>query len=497
MAILKSLLGSKKDDSAKAEMGVDTFNLIKIFRAMSYRLGETVSDLLDNSIDALADEVRVTYKLIESGAFLIISDNGAGLNETSIDESMSIGSNRKRDENDLGKFGMGMKLSSITQADTVILISKQKGHKAAIRTISYKHIEKTQKVELLKYSDTDITPSLNASDISDDLYEDIDSSGSTLILTDFRKSYDFTNIAHKKRHNIEVNYLREYLSRTFEHHLKFEEIKIFLNEEELVPLDPFYRNEKNSDNKRLGFEKHIAHFTFDENPLKVEFLLLPPSYIKKDLHTTKRLKKIYDHDKVKQQGVYVYRNNRLIKSGGGWEDIFDLQIHSSKECARVVIHAGPKWDEKLRLNVTKTDYEFPQEFKQMLLEYAGSKRKEWGYGSKKLTDFWDSSRDKNIKPPDIPNVPKPKPTPSPSPSPTINPVFKPGPKPNPGPKPVVKPKPTNPNQIEIDFSLRKINSPQSTDLIYYSELSNSVSVNISHPMYKELISEMEKIINNE
>ena len=121
-----------------------------------------------------------------------------------------------------------------------------------------------------------------------------------------------------------------------------------------------------------------------------------------------------------------------------------------------MIHAGPKWDEKLRLNVTKTDYEFPQEFKQMLLEYAGSKRKEWGYGSKKLTDFWDSSRDKNIKPPDIPNVPKPKPTPSPSPSPTINPVFKPGPKPNPGPKPVVKPKPTDPNQIEIDFSLRKL-----------------------------------------
>ena len=62
MAILKSLLGSKKDDSAKAEMGVDTFNLIKIFRAMSYRLGETVSDLLDNSIDALATEVKITYK---------------------------------------------------------------------------------------------------------------------------------------------------------------------------------------------------------------------------------------------------------------------------------------------------------------------------------------------------------------------------------------------------------------------------------------------------
>ena len=56
----KIIVRFKKDDSAKAEMGVDTFNLIKIFRAMSYRLGETVFDLLDNSIDALADEVRVT-----------------------------------------------------------------------------------------------------------------------------------------------------------------------------------------------------------------------------------------------------------------------------------------------------------------------------------------------------------------------------------------------------------------------------------------------------
>ena len=67
-----------------------------------------------------------------------------------------------------------------------------------------------------------------------------------------------------------------------------------------------------------------------------------------------------------------------------------------------MIHAGPKWDEKLRLNVTKTDYEF-QEFKQMLLEYAALKERN-GVTDLKLTG-WDSSRDKNIKPLDIPNVP--------------------------------------------------------------------------------------------
>ena len=121
MAIFKSFRGIKKEKTDKAQMGVNTYNLIKIFRAMSYKLGETVSDLLDNSIDAFATEIKITYKLIESGAFLIISDNGAGLNEKSIDESMSIGSNRKRDESDLGKFGMGMKLSSMTQADLSLI----------------------------------------------------------------------------------------------------------------------------------------------------------------------------------------------------------------------------------------------------------------------------------------------------------------------------------------------------------------------------------------
>ena len=122
--------------------------LMGSLRSMGYSFESAVADIIDNSISAHATYVKVLFptdplKPISIG----ILDDGEGMSNEKLFEAMrygSMASEAERDEDDLGRFGMGMKAASLSQCRNLTVVSYCNGKRSAY-TWDYGYIHKKQK----------------------------------------------------------------------------------------------------------------------------------------------------------------------------------------------------------------------------------------------------------------------------------------------------------------------------------------------------------------
>lgn len=103
--------------------------LVESTRSIGYSFEAAVADIVDNSISAGATEVLIGFQSIEP-AWLCIEDNGCGMTAEELENAMRYGSQSslaQRSENDLGRFGLGMKMASLSQCRTLIVMTKKNG----------------------------------------------------------------------------------------------------------------------------------------------------------------------------------------------------------------------------------------------------------------------------------------------------------------------------------------------------------------------------------
>lgn len=103
----------------------------------SHSFESAVADLVDNSIDAGAR--RVLIRFLRSGGVVIglrVIDDGKGMDALGIDFAMQYAKTRDYGAGDLGHFGIGMKASSMSQADTLRVYSMSAGAVPAGRQIN-------------------------------------------------------------------------------------------------------------------------------------------------------------------------------------------------------------------------------------------------------------------------------------------------------------------------------------------------------------------------
>ena len=89
---------------------------------------------------------------------IIIADNGEGMNKEVLLDSMKIGSsdpNKERAENDLGRFGMGMKTAAFSLAQKLLVISKQDGI-CAHAAWDLEYVDKTDKSPGFKFAEAEV-----------------------------------------------------------------------------------------------------------------------------------------------------------------------------------------------------------------------------------------------------------------------------------------------------------------------------------------------------
>ncbi|MBH0116997.1 ATP-binding protein [Salinibacterium sp. NG253] len=103
----------------------------------SHSFESAVADLVDNSIDAGAANVLIRF--LRSNGVVIglrVIDDGGGMDATAIDSAMQYAKTRDYGTGDLGHFGIGMKASSMSQADTLRVYSREAGAVPAGRQIN-------------------------------------------------------------------------------------------------------------------------------------------------------------------------------------------------------------------------------------------------------------------------------------------------------------------------------------------------------------------------
>lgn len=100
-----------KKESENFQVGRIGWSFIKVKRNSGYRYWTAIADLIDNSLDAGAEKIKV--KLIYEGlknsglSEIHLVDDGSGMDYDTLEGSFTLGYERQRTNTQLGRFGVG------------------------------------------------------------------------------------------------------------------------------------------------------------------------------------------------------------------------------------------------------------------------------------------------------------------------------------------------------------------------------------------------------
>ena len=276
----------------------DPNNLIHALRDIGYTLETALADIIDNSITAKASEVHIYFSFDLHNSYISIFDNGIGMNEDELKNAMKLGSFDpilSRKQEDLGRFGLGLKTASFSQVSKLTVISKQENEVHG-RCWDLDHVAKTRKWEVLLYDDDQIQKIPRI--------EKLDKNGTLVLWEKLDRLIDTTGKRNPEEIFLEkIDDAREHLGLVFHRYLSGEaglkKLSIFINEDPILPFDPFE-----------GAGKHFPEETIGK--IKIQAYLLPHQ----SKTTVEQYKKLAGKDGyMKSQGFYVYRNARLMIHG--------------------------------------------------------------------------------------------------------------------------------------------------------------------------------------
>lgn len=316
----------------------------------NYDLASSLADLIDNSISAGASNISIDFELGDRASYIRIADDGVGMTRIELIKAMRPASRsplEERDAQDLGRFGLGLKTASFSQARSLTVVTQRSGKAFSASW------------DLDKISDWEMT--VSETDTPEELFlpnELFD----TVTEVVWRKLDRVTENGKMSRD--EFNRLivlsADQLSLIFHRYMepqrspKIKQISIFLNGEKLSPHDPFKR--KHPATQELDTEE------IDISGSKVVFTpFILPHFSKLPPNEYEQL--AGEEGYIKNQGFYVYRNRRLIIHGT-W---FKLFRHGElSKLARVRVDIPNTLDEQWRITVDKSDAQIPSVLKRRL-----------------------------------------------------------------------------------------------------------------------------------
>lgn len=329
----------------KSEAIPPSVNLLQSMRSVGYSLEAAVADLVDNSITAGASRVAIDADVID-GKYLAIFDDGRGMSAEVAREALRLaGSVGHREDSDLGRFGLGLKTASLSQARCLTVVTKQAGVVTALRwDIDY--VRDSGEWLLIVLDETEIGDlplwgelnSLSAGTLV--VWSELD-----LLLGDTTTPGAF--LADR------LGGIRLSLALVFHRFLsrRRDRLSIGINGIALQPIDPFLS--ENPKTQRTAPE--IIDIGGAE--VRVEGYTLPhPSGL-----TAEELRRPDLSSEMREaQGFYVYRNQRLI-SHGHWYGL--ARMNELSKQTRVQVDVPPSLDALWQLDIKKSQAEPPQSFK--------------------------------------------------------------------------------------------------------------------------------------
>ncbi len=327
--------------------------LIRSLRDMGYEFPAAVADLVDNSIEAKASVVRIDVSWNGEHSHVQIADNGKGMTASDLREAMRYGAEREYDTEDLGKFGLGLKTASLSQCSKLTVASRWNPNRVDINAYcwDFDHIEATNRWEILPVASQALHPEVR---------EHLKETAGTVVIwerLDRVLGYKRPDGEHARKHlMVMCRELEEHLAMVFHRFLAGEvrgkKLSIYLNNNKIVPWDPFARSEaatQKLDDVAIRVESENA-----KTDVILEPFVLPAQskFSSPEAHARASGPRKWNL----QQGFYIYRADRMIQSGG-WSGIRTLDEHL--KLARVALNFSPRLDEAFKINVPKMRVNLP------------------------------------------------------------------------------------------------------------------------------------------
>jgi len=116
------------------EVQPDVARISEGLRDTGYEFNTAIADIIDNSIAAGASNVDVRFGADFIGNISVsVADDGCGMDRDGLINAMKYGSKRRADAASLGKFGLGLKTASTAFCKRLALVSRPDGQSAALR----------------------------------------------------------------------------------------------------------------------------------------------------------------------------------------------------------------------------------------------------------------------------------------------------------------------------------------------------------------------------
>lgn len=339
--------------------------LIQSLRDLGYDLTTAVADLVDNSIAAGAVVVEVETHFDGDDSWIRISDDGSGMTRSQLNEAMRFGTRRDYDDDDLGKFGLGLKAASLSQCRCLTVASRTTPA-ARINAAQWDldFVEETDRWEVLNPTPREsrlATQPLREVAGTVVLWEGLDRIFRYQIPEGKRAKSDFDKLARELAQHLSMVFHR-FLSREAGRRLP---LTIRVNGVDLSPWDPFARSEAATielPNQRLRFMHDSTKHVVDVRPY-----VLPTEacFSSSNAHREAAGPRLWN----RQQGFYIYRGGRMIQSGG-WNRLRTSDEHT--KLARVRVDLPPGSEEPFELNISKTQVRIPSALRPSLAAVASS-----------------------------------------------------------------------------------------------------------------------------
>lgn len=314
-------------------------SMIESLRDIGYTPETAVADIIDNAIYAKAKNIWIEFDWNDGHPQIRFTDDGIGMTEQELIQAMRPGSqspSQKRDKNDLGRFGLGLKTASFSQCRIFTVITKKE--KEAISywrwDIDYvtEHAHGWKILNTANPDDIARVQDMNTGTMV--VWENPDRLTGKSKKRNRKKNTeedDFYNTAKKVKRHTEM---------IFHRYLETGKIKIIFNGNEAVAWDPFLRGEKAT--------QPLPDSTLENGNITIKPYILP--------HRSKITPDIWQENEdrggwEKLQGFYIYRNERIILAAD-WLGFTRKKSHY--KLARIMIDLPNHLDHEWQIDIRKS-----------------------------------------------------------------------------------------------------------------------------------------------
>ncbi|MEU2701095.1 ATP-binding protein [Micromonospora aurantiaca (nom. illeg.)] len=334
--------------------------LTNSLRDIGYDFPTAVADIVDNSVAAGASRVEVMIEFAGSKTRVYIADDGRGMSPGALLEGLRLGTRRTYKSGELGRYGLGLKTASLSQCRSVAVISRSNPDvvRTSARVLDLDIVEEwDQWVVVDPGADPDVARArqwLAEGTGTVVLWRNLDR-----VLPENRPEGGWA----RRRLEALATKTAEHLGVVFHRFIEGVSgrapIVITVNGQKVRPWNPFAPDEESrSELPAQRFEITVGDVS---GHVDLRRFILPSRDRFSSPSEFERLSGPLNWNR--QQGLYVYRADRLVQ-WGGWSAIRGIDEHT--KMARASLDFSTDLDSAFNINVAKMRVSLPAQLRQML-----------------------------------------------------------------------------------------------------------------------------------